>query len=132
MADTIRALLVITISWIIVLYPAIIYYDATRKKIGKVKEKPGAFNFAAGGWATASLFPFVWWIAALAYCIKRRQLIADAKTNPVTVPRAKRMAVLLLLACAHFGMTYQFSVFPTSSEDDYQYKKAAFWSSLGF
>ena len=60
-----------------------VYLDATENNIGKIPYVKGMFNMSAGAWAIVTLF--LWIIGFPAYLIKRRSLIAAAKTRPVTV-----------------------------------------------
>jgi len=60
-----------------------VYVDATLNKIGKIPEAKGMFNMSAGAWAIVTLG--LWIVGFPAYLIKRKSLIAKAKTRPVEV-----------------------------------------------
>ena len=50
-----------------------VYLDATKNKIGKIKDNSGMFNMSAGEWAIVTML--LWIIAFPAYLIKRGDLI---------------------------------------------------------
>lgn len=79
------AIIVCTAIWV--------YLDATKNKIGKIKEAGGMFNMSAGAWSVVTLL--LWIIGFPAYLIKRGALIERAKENPVEVKgRGGKTAVL--------------------------------------
>jgi len=87
-----------------------VYLDATKNKIGKVKEAGGMFNMSAGAWSVVTLL--LWIIGFPAYLIKRGALIERAKENPIEVKgRGGKTAVLsiigglwvLLVLAGHFS-----------------------------
>ncbi len=57
-----------------------VYYDASKRKIGKIPDRKGLFNLSAGGWAAATML--LWIVAFPAYLIKRGKLIEEAVAKP--------------------------------------------------
>ena len=72
--------------------PQLIYWDATKNKIGKRVGDKGFINMSAGGWATLCLLG-LWIIAVPLYVFQRKRLIALAKTNPVDLSRKHRIEI---------------------------------------
>jgi hypothetical protein len=60
-----------------------VYLDATKHKIGKIPDGKGMLNMSAGAWGVVTLL--LWIIGFPAYLIKRSDLIAKAKENPIDV-----------------------------------------------
>lgn len=74
-----------------------VYFDATKKNIGKIPDEKGLFNMSAGAW---SIVTFLLWIIAFpSYLIKRKSLLQKAKEKPVRVTgRSGKLVALSLLA----------------------------------
>lgn len=81
---------------VVVITAVWVYLDATKNKIGKVKNSKGMFNMSAGAWGTVTLF--LWIIGFPAYLIKRSSLIEKAKESPVVVEGAGRTVKTAVLA----------------------------------
>lgn len=58
-----------------------VYWDATRHKIGRVKEGTETLNMSAGVWSVTAMF--FWFLMLPLYLIKRKSLITLANTHPV-------------------------------------------------
>ncbi|MEQ1790151.1 MAG: hypothetical protein ABL857_06895 [Rickettsiales bacterium] len=92
--------MVINITSLIVLVmtivaPIVIYLDATKNYIGRIKDKKGFLNMPAGGWAGSALLITI--IAVPLYVIKRKRLIDEAKNNPVYITKMNFILVSSLL-----------------------------------
>lgn len=85
------------IVFIVLSIASIVYWDATRKKIGKVEGEKGLLNMSAGGWALASIYLFI--LAVPAYLLKRKSLIKKAETHPVEVKGRSIKLALLIIFC---------------------------------
>lgn len=81
---------------VVVITAVWVYLDATKNKIGKVKDSKGMFNMSAGAWGTVTLF--LWIIGFPAYLIKRSNLIETAKESPIVVESAGRAVKTAILA----------------------------------
>jgi hypothetical protein len=81
-----------------------VYLDATKNKIGKVKDKKGFFNLSAGAWGASTLG--FWIISFPSYLIKRKALLEIAKTSPVEVKgRAGKTIVFVIVGGLWLLMT---------------------------
>lgn len=95
-------------NWFLILLPAVVYLDATRHRIGKIKGEKHIVNMHAGGWAAAIAIPvpFVPIIAMLAYLSHRRRLIEKAKEQPVTLGLGHKALVVIILLVS--GLLFAF------------------------
>jgi hypothetical protein len=96
------------VFWLSLLIGQIVYWDATRHKIGNRKGKKGFLNIPAGAWAYLSSYSLVL-IAIIVplYLFNRRDLIAKAADNPVALSIVHRILIHLLLIAIdviYFGM----------------------------
>jgi len=80
-----------------------VYRDATKRKIGKIKDGSGFFNLSAGAWAICTIL--LWIVVFPAYLIKRGELTEAAKSNPVEVKGRgfKSLILALILVFAVFN-----------------------------
>jgi len=86
--------LIITI--VVIISSIWVYLDATKNKIGKIKDEKGLFNMSAGAWALVTLL--LWIVGMPAYLIKRKSLIEKAEDHPVeTSGRVIKILGLLLI-----------------------------------
>ena len=84
------------IMWIVVTVSAlIVYYDASKNKIGSIPGEKGFTNADAGIWATTTLL--LWIIAFPIYLLNRSQLIEKAKLNP-REPSKWRNVIFVILS----------------------------------
>lgn len=74
-----------------------VYWDATRHKIGRVRQGAGALNMSAGIWSITAIF--LWFVMLPLYLIKRKSLIALASAHPVEV-RGRWITLVLLTLVA--------------------------------
>lgn len=81
--------MVVTVSALIV------YYDASKNKIGSIPGEKGFTNADAGIWATSTLL--LWIIAFPIYLLNRSQLIEKAKLNP-REPSQWRNTIFVILS----------------------------------
>lgn len=79
--------------------PALIYLDATRQKIGRIKGDKQSFAYA-GLWGVLSLYLFI--VTLATYLYMRKKLIAKAQEHPVTVNTIQRFIVALALLGIQF------------------------------
>ena len=74
-----------------------VYIDASGDKIGRTPQG-GLFNIGAGWWGVLS---FLLWIVIFPlYLIKRKKLIALAKTYPIEPKARKFKIIIFVLICA--------------------------------
>jgi len=74
-----------------------VYIDASGHKIGRTPQG-GLFNIGAGWWGVLS---FLLWIVIFPlYLIKRKKLIALAKTYPIEPKARKFKIIIFVLICA--------------------------------
>jgi hypothetical protein len=79
-----------------------IYLDATVHRIGKIQCEKGFLNIPAGGWAVCCMiFPIV---MLFVYLLLRKNLIENAKTNPVSVSTTRKVISLVLLVIFGFPL----------------------------
>ncbi|MCH8321869.1 MAG: hypothetical protein IIB64_02190 [Proteobacteria bacterium] len=90
------------ISLIAYIISPVLYWDATKNKIGKIKGEKGFLNMHAGGWAFLALwtFLFIGPITWVVYLVKRRNLIAKAKNHPVGLTSSHRILVVFFWSAA--------------------------------
>ena len=75
----------------------LIYYDATRHKIGRIKGEKSFLNMPAGGWAICAAYIYLTIITIPAYLICRPKLLTKAKTHPVEVGSVHKKVVFIVL-----------------------------------
>jgi len=96
----------------------LVYWDASRNKIGRQKGEKGFLNMPAGGWAALSSLTFlaigpITWVL---YLLKRKKMIAKAITNPIVLSKAHRIFVHILLFIIPVGLSYLTTPKITASE----------------
>ena len=84
----------------------IVYWDATKNKIGKIEGGKGFLNMSAGAWAFSILFlPLIGFIM---YLVNRSKLIGKAKEKPVISPkRGLKLSILMLFVFLAIGKNAQ-------------------------
>ncbi len=95
-----------TIYFVRLLASQLIYWDATRNKIGKRNGKKGFVNITAGAWGCIALLGWLGIVAIILYLYNRKKLIIDAKTNPVILSKKHRIIVHILLFIIPVGISY--------------------------
>ena len=75
------------------LCPLWVYIDASGHKIGRTPQG-GFFNIGAGWWGVLSFL--VWIVVLPLYLIKRKKLIAIAKTYPIE-PKARKIKIFIFV-----------------------------------
>lgn len=71
----------------------LVYFDASKNKIGKIPTEKGLFNNSAGLWAVGTLL--LWIIFFPAYLIKRSSLVEKADINPQE-PSARTLKLVMI------------------------------------
>jgi len=94
----------VDIMWVVVTGSAfMVYYDASKYKIGSIPDVTGFTNADAGVWATTTLV--LWIISFPIYLLNRSQLIEKAKFHPKE-PSQFRGIILAI-----FGLFFAFAFF---------------------
>jgi hypothetical protein len=91
---------------VLLVNPAIgfwVYLDATKQKIGKVRDWKSMRNMSAAAWGSIGLLQVGSWVI---YLLSRRKLVSLARTSPSDSGKAGVTVVLLVL-----GYSTQLSCF---------------------
>ena len=97
-----------TVGLLYVAMASIIYFDATRHKIGKIKGERATTNMHAGGWAFCLAIPW-WWlqlIVLVSYLSHRKRLIGKAKEHPVALSYPHRIFITGIIFMLSYSLLY--------------------------
>ena len=95
-------LLMISLGLLSIISPPIIYWDATRNKIGKIKEIKSFWNIPAEGWGFCALF--LGWVTLIGYLVQRKKLIERAKIYPRESKNILLKLILIIVISVAFNV----------------------------